>query len=262
MKFSCLFITYIGDVTFGWDTMKKYPQIQTVRIEIEPDKVSKGRQWVEESVANGYDVIVTYHNSSVLGTDDPNALATAAQWWVINYNEMRKSGPFTVNLMNEWGSHKQTPQTYSSAYNDAISRVREVYSGPIVIDIPGWGQETHTAALSSPMLSDKNLILSAHVYPNGWNEAAGHSLCPDDMDELINTGRPCLIGEFGTEGAGSVDVKAVVNRAKSVGFDGVFAWAWNGDGGVMNMVDPAWYNNPKATSYTTNSYFQDLISLL
>ncbi|NLP58412.1 hypothetical protein [Lutibacter sp. B1] len=29
-----------GNVTIGWDLMKTYPGIETVRIEIEPDKVS------------------------------------------------------------------------------------------------------------------------------------------------------------------------------------------------------------------------------
>jgi mannan endo-1,4-beta-mannosidase len=78
----------------------------------------------------------------------------------------------------------------------------------------------------------------------------------------MSTGRPCIIGEFGTEGEGAVDVEAVVNHAKSIGFESVLAWAWNGDGGVMNMVNPAWYDNPTSSTYTENSYFEDVIGML
>jgi len=59
------------------------------------------------------------------------------------------------------------------------------------------------------------------------------------MDELKNTGRPCMIGEYGTHGGSGTDVGSVVNRAKQLGFP-VLAWAWNGDGGDMNMVKPSW----------------------
>ena len=50
--------------------------------------------------------------------------------------------------MNEWGSHTISSASYASAYNSAISIVRTVYSGSIIIDIPGWGQETYTAAVA------------------------------------------------------------------------------------------------------------------
>jgi len=44
-----------------------------------------------------------------------------------------------------------------------------------------------------------------------------------------------MIGEFGTHGDGGVDVGSVVSRATQLGFP-VLAWAWNGDGGNLNMV--------------------------
>ena len=251
-----------GNVTFGWSLMKSYPQIKTVRIEIEPDKVTQGKDWISQAKSNGYEVIATYHNWGVLGSDDPNTLMSAANWWVANYYTLSSAGSFTVNLMNEWGSHNQTPNSYADAYNKAISTLRKVYSGSVIIDIPGWGQESKTAAQASPMLTDSNIILSAHVYPGGWNNGNNNWVQPSDMDQLKSTGRPCIIGEYGTHGDGSCKVVDCVNRAKSLGFQSVLAWAWNGDGGDMNMVSPSWSQNSQSTQYSPTSYFWEVIGLL
>ena len=250
-----------GNVTFGWNVMKKYSQIKQLRIEIEPDKVVQGKKWIQDAHNQGYQLIVTYHKYVALGSDDENEIIAAANWWVANYEYLKpKGGDFTINLINEWGSHSQSAATYSKAYNTAVAIVRTVYSHDIIIDISGWGQNTHVAAQASPMLSDTKLILSAHIYPQGNQE--GHYNNNADMDELKGTGRPCIIGEFGTIGNGGVDVYGVVTHAKSIGFLGVYAWAWNGDGGDMNMMSPKWVDNPVATTYDENDYFYELIGLL
>jgi mannan endo-1,4-beta-mannosidase len=251
-----------GNVTFGWELMKSHSQIKTVRIEIEPDKVSQGKEWISQATKQGYTVIVTYHKSAVLGSDNSQELQAAADWWVKNYAFLSGAGTFTVNLMNEWGSHNQSPNSYSSAYNSAISTLRKVYSGNVIIDLPGWGQETTTASKASSLLQDKKIIFSAHIYPGAWNQAKNRWVQSSDMDELKATGRTCIIGEYGTRGDGSCDVVQVINRAKSIGFSAVLAWAWNGDGGDMNMVTPSWSKNPTATTYTETSYFWEVISLL
>lgn len=48
--------------------------------------------------------------------------------------------------MNEWGDHTITASAYAQAYNAAIAIVRQVYSGKIVIDAPGWGQAAQITA--------------------------------------------------------------------------------------------------------------------
>eukprot|EP01123_Difflugia_compressa_P004477 TRINITY_DN15903_c0_g1_i1.p1 TRINITY_DN15903_c0_g1~~TRINITY_DN15903_c0_g1_i1.p1 ORF type:complete len:278 (-),score=42.02 TRINITY_DN15903_c0_g1_i1:51-884(-) len=250
-----------GSVTFGWDLMHQYKQITTVRIEIEPFvNIDQAVSWIREANTQGYNVIATYHRYQDNGSDDPNALMNGANWWVQNWDKL-KDVNFTVNLMNEWGSHNQNSDTYSNAYNNAISKVRQVYSGPIIIDIPGWGQETRVASEASPKIKDQSIIFSAHIYPNGWNQGAGHSVQPGDMDELKNTGRHCIIGEFGP-GSGPVDVSAVVSHAKQIGFLGVIGWAWNGDGGSLNMCTPSWSQNARASSYSQTSYFYEIMNLL
>lgn len=251
-----------GAVTFGWDLMKNVPEIKSVRIEIEPDKVSQAWDWIHQATSHGYKVIATYHKYTVLGSDDPKDLKDAGHWWANNYKYLSGAGPFTVNLMNEWGSHEQTVNSYSSAYNSAISLVRSVYNGPIILDIPGWGQNTVVAKKSAAKITDKNIIFSAHIYPQGWNAGANRNVVPSDIDDLVDSGRDCLIGEYGTGGDGPVDVIAVVNHAKKVGCLGILAWAWNGDGGKMNMVQPTWSNNPTSSSYSKSNYFKDVVGPL
>ncbi|MGF6849732.1 hypothetical protein QFZ51_004967 [Chitinophaga sp. W3I9] len=69
-----------------------------------------------------------------------------------------------------------------------------------------------------------------------------------------------MVGEFGT-GSGSANWSGLTNYAKSKGWT-VLGWAWNGDGGSLNMVTPSWATNPTATSFSTNSYFTTIYSLL
>jgi hypothetical protein len=40
------------------------------------------------------------------------------------------------------------------------------------------------------------------------------------------------------------------------------AWAWNGDGGSMNMVTPSWAQNATATSFSLSSYFSTVYTHL
>lgn len=249
-----------GNPNFGWSLMKQQTKIRTVRIEIEPDKVTQAKSWISQAKSNGYTVIATYHKAAVLGSDNAADLNAAANWWKANYANLASSGSFTINLMNEWGSHNISANAYAAAYNTAISIVRQVYSGAIIIDIPGWGQETATASAAAKgynggtKISDTNYILSAHIYPGAYNQAKGRYVIASDLDDLATGGRPCIIGEFGNQGGSGADWSGIVDYAKSKGWT-VLGWAWNGDGGGMNMVSPSWASNGGATSFSLSSYF-------
>lgn len=253
-----------GNPNFGWSLMKQQVKIKTVRIEIEPDKVAQGKNWIAQAKANGYAIIATYHKSAVLGSDNTAELTAAANWWKTNYATL--GGGFTINLMNEWGSHNLSANSYAVAYNNAISIVRQVYGGPIIIDCSGYGQETAIAAsavkgFNSTRLTDTNIVLSVHIYPNGYNQALNHNLQRSDLDDLASAGRPCLVGEFGWAPAGPVNWQDLVGYGKAKGWT-VLGWAWNGDGTGMNMVNPAWSSNGAATSFTLSSYFSPVYNLL
>lgn len=252
-----------GNPNVDWALMKQETNIKTVRIEIEPDKATQAKTWIAQAKTNGLTVIATYHKYTVLGSDDATELTTAANWWKNNYAAL--GGNFIINMMNEWGSHNITPAAYATAYNSAIAIVRTVYSGPIVIDIPGWGQETFTAyqavKISNPVIADTNIILSAHIYPNGWNQGRNHNIQPSDLDDITNTGRRGIVGEFGNGATGNVDWAACVDKAKLKGWP-VLGWCWNGDGGAMNMVQPSWASNATANSFTLSAYFSVIYNKL
>lgn len=256
-----------GNCDLGWDLMNQKANIKTVRIEVEPGQETNAKRWISEAKANGKTVIVTYHKSKVLGSDNTAELDAAATWWKNNYASL--GGGFTVNLINEWGSHNITSAAYASAYNSAISTVRTVYDGKIIIDIPGWGQETATAACAVKgcnggiKINDVNIILSAHIYPGSYNQGKGRYMNTSDIDDLASAGRVCMIGEFGNIGGSGADWYAITSYAKSKGWT-ILGWAWNGDGLGMNMITPQFqaYTAGSPKTYSTTSYFNTVYNLL
>uniref|UniRef100_A0A914HLL0 Uncharacterized protein n=1 Tax=Globodera rostochiensis TaxID=31243 RepID=A0A914HLL0_GLORO len=257
-----------GNVSLGFALMKSAaPKVQTVRIEVEPTvPISLAVSWISEAVNNGYAVIVTYHKATVLGSNSANELLQGANWWKANYNKLKKAGNFVVNLMNEWGDHSISAKDYATAYNDALKVVRKVYSGTVIIDAPGWGQEPQTVknailGVGGVKISDTNIIPSLHIYPDAYNHGKGQWLNTSDIDDLASAGRSLIIGEFGSLPAGSVDWAGIVSYAKSKGYT-ILGWAWNGDGYGMNMAQPSWSNQPGATSFTKSAYFNTIYNLL
>jgi hypothetical protein len=82
-----------------------------------------------------------------------------------------RSRSFTINIMNEWGSHGITAREFADGYNAAIGTIRGVYSGPLIIDVPGYGQETAVAASAVKGFNtggvgilDTNIVVSIHIY--------------------------------------------------------------------------------------------------
>lgn len=256
-----------GQVSFGWPLMRKHKAIKAVRIEIEPSvDIQIAKSWIAAAIKNGYEVIATYHKYKVLGSNNPKDLVDAASWWKTNYDTLAKAGSFYINLMNEWGDHQLSANAYAQACNSAIDIVRNVYQGPVILDCPGWGQETTVAAAAIAgtdgiKIMDSNIILSVHIYPVGWNKAENHYLQKSDLDKLEAAGVPCMVGEFGALPEGKVDWRALVKYAKMLGWP-VFGWCWNGDGGSMNMVSPKWAEQPSAQNFKTNDYFDQVYSLI
>lgn len=265
-----------GEQDLGWDLMSQHSDISTVRIEIEPPSwgeahndltLSDVRRWIDEANANGYQVVATCHHWPNNGSGDTQDLQDAANWWANNYATLAQNSDFIINVHNEWGSHDTTRSTFASAYNNAISTIRSntSYTGPLVIDIPGYGQEYQVAADAAGDINDSNVILSGHIYPSAWNSDKGRWVNTSDLDYLDNNagGYPCIIGEFGSNMDGQADWSGLVDHAKSLGWP-VLGWAWNGDGSSdpMNMTGPYWGDDCSATSYSKTSYFDTVYNKL
>jgi len=244
-----------GHVNIGWELMRLYPEIEAVRIEIEPYRVQQARDWIREAHENGYQVIATYHNSQKLGTDDKQELINAANWWGNYYSTLSSSGPIIINLMNEWGSHNISPTDYANAYNEVIATVRTFYSDPLIIDVPGFGQATQIAADAYQYFDDENIIYSIHVYTSAFNIEQGRWLTHEDLAYLDATGADCMVGEFCDSSAGGSDWCSIIDHCFANGWP-LFGWAWNGDGSNMNMVEPHWQDEPLATIFQPTEFMK------
>jgi hypothetical protein len=277
-----------GNNDLGWTLMLQDTRIRAVRIEIEPGQEVNGQRWISEAFAAGYAVIATYHKSSALASDLDQELILAASWWAAYYGSLAQSRPLIINIMNEWGSNAIAPDHFARAYNQAIQTIRNVYSGLLVIDVPGSGQAVQIACNAvSPSaatpIADNNIALSIHVYPGAWNPANNNStlngaMVRSDLDALAATGLKCVVGEFGFDGLpGRTQWDDLVLYAKNLGWP-VFGWAWNGDGSGsqppaqdMNMVQPASpYPNPhfvpyasgQSATYVRTPYYDIVANLL
>ena len=250
-----------GNVSIGWDLMKTYPEIEAVRIEIEPDRASQATRWIREAQQHNYQVIATYHKSTQLGSNQVTQLQAAANWWVQHYSQFTTHGSIIINIMNEWGGHELLPTEYANAYNDAITTIRKVYDGIIIIDVPGFGHDIEIAATAYPMIQDEQIFFSLHIYPNSINVQQDNWLTIKDLDYLVSTGAPCIIGEFGARGNGGTDWCRIVEYARSHGW-AILGWAWNGDGLGMNMVSPSWLDQPRATAFEPTPYLEEMVASL
>lgn len=273
-----------GNADLGFTLMKQQSKIKTVRIEIEPTQVANAIRWIKEASDNGYTIICTYHKAAVLGSDQLQDLLDGANWWKTNYATLSASGKFYINLMNEWGSHNLSATNYAGYYNQAITIVRTVYSGTIIIDIPGYGQETYVATnavlgigTGGVKITDTNIALSTHIYPGNYvgqhsnangSFGSGSNMVKADLDYMATSGRTCLVGEFGSETNGTTDWSGLVDYAKSKAWT-ILGWSWAGDGGdgvhaQMNMISPNFQAYKSGTNYpyTTSSYFNTVYDKL
>ena len=207
------------------------------------------------------------------------------QWLVIPASPRK----FTINVCNEWGSHKMTAKQYAEAYNTACKTIRKVYLGPLILDVPGSGQETAVAASAAKgfdtggvKLTDTDIVFSVHIYKTAYVAQRNAALIgpktaaklpaegpmeTQDLDDLASAGRPCIVGEFG-EGDQSKTAAPVARPAK---WDGlvdyarktlhwpVLGWAWNGCGQGMNMMRlPNWNSSALQAVVRDPQYFNKI----
>ncbi|MCP9763712.1 hypothetical protein EGI31_12170 [Lacihabitans soyangensis] len=247
-----------GDVNAGWNYMKSFDEINAVRIEINPEagggmatQVNNAARLIKEASGYGYQIIATYHPNKLGDNSTNRDIQNAGRFWKENYAKLSSNGtaPFIINLINEWGSHDISAKNFADQVNSALDDVYDApvhprdggtgnYNKKVIIDAPGYGQETYTLKQAIPMIKANyrnKLILSAHIYP-----ACGVQNRPDnkpgpmntnDLAIMAQTGLPCILGEFGSysKGGGSADWSKMVDYARIKSWP-IFAWAWCGDG--------------------------------
>ena len=246
-----------GNVNIPFNLIHKYfSNIKTIRLEINPNymNVTKIKNLIYNLFNNNFNVIVTYHD--YLGSDNLNDLLNVANWWKNNYNYISSNFPLIINICNEYGSHNLDYIHYSEFYNKAINIIRTIYTDWLIIDIPGYGQNTNVALQASNFINDKKIVFSTHIYPMSWNNNQSRFMNTDDIDNLLNTNRPIIIGEFGT-GEGNTDVNKILLYAKSKRISLLLWGAGDGTSEPYNMelFKPSWYINPLHDNYNYTTYF-------
>jgi mannan endo-1,4-beta-mannosidase len=144
--------------------------------------------------------IVEIHNingdaSGTIVIDSALALLTSPEFKAI----IDKYKAYIIlNIANEWGDGYET---WRDTYKSAVTKLRAVgYKMPIMIDAPGWGQ--NSAAIAQYGLdilntdTCKNIIFSTHAYGKLWDYTqASYGTYETRIDNILKKGLCLVFGE-------------------------------------------------------------------
>ena len=190
----------------------------------------------------GLKAIVELHDAT--GGTTTDSLNTCVNYWVRSdvLTVMKNHPKAWLNIANEWGPANST--VWRDGYKSAISKIRTAgYTGTIVIDAGGWGQDKNDILNYALDVynsnTNKNVIFSIHMY-GSWNNNS-------DIDSFLSSckskGIPIIIGEFGYNyNSGNnnlgckVDVAHLLSYCKQnkIGF---LAWSWAGNDSANAWLD-------------------------
>lgn len=201
--------------------------------------------------------IVEYHSGTC--QNDPSYLQSIVDMWVdpTNVAWLQALERYTIlNIANEWGPNSTV---WRDAYVTAVTRLRAAgIKNLLVIDagecgnvaetITSWGREIFD---SDP---EKNIAFSVHMYTYWYDPgdpAIGSwgGLQPYDMnaelDAVVATGLPVIVGEFGWDAADSIPYSTrpamQLYEAHRVGW---LAWSWNQNSDpLLDLVNGYQYNS-------------------
>lgn len=151
-----------------------------------------------------------------------------------------------INIANEWGNNELTPEYWRDAYKKCISQLRSSgYQSTIVIDAPGWGQNSEPILSYAQELIEfdslHNLLFSIHMY-GSWNNEAK---IEKDLKEANHLSIPIIVGEFGynyNKGDNNLNCKVNHQKILQVCTDldiGYLAWSWTGNNEENKWLDLA-----------------------
>jgi mannan endo-1,4-beta-mannosidase len=187
--------------------------------------------------------------SNVTCKDDSgpgSAFATAVGQWVARASLFKPYEKYMLlGIANEWGPSDSAD--WRDAYIDAVAALRDAgYLCTLVIDAGGCGQDVSDIAKYAQAVYDSdpqhNIMFDEHIYGMWGTQATGLENWQTDLaqgfDQLLDTGLPLLIGEFGPgrdigPSPTMMTPGTIIQAANDHGF-GWLAWAWDdgyGSGG-------------------------------
>jgi mannan endo-1,4-beta-mannosidase len=204
---------------------------------------------------------------AVLGSVVANWVATASSWTALNKYQI-------INIANEWGPSNST--VWRDSYISAIASMRAAgYSGTLLIDSGGWGQDPNdllnysTAVFNSD--PQKNVMFAFHFYGllSGYSTVAEMNTIFSDLAALsASQGMVFAITEFGPgkdigPSPTMVTPGQVITAAEAYGL-GWLAWAWDDNDLAGCMSDNNWFSMTYSCgAYTQTSdltaYGQDIV---
>jgi mannan endo-1,4-beta-mannosidase len=197
--------------------------------------VSKLDAALSNAIANQMIPMVTLNDA----TGDLTKLPLEVDYWVrsdVVAAIAKYEDKALVNIANEAGNGTVTQAEFTSAYQSAITRMREAgIHTPLVIDGSSWGQDIDMLQAVGPGLLDfdpeHNLIFSVHMY---WNDASGARVTRE-ISESVNMNLPLIVGEFAQHAVAGCSASpfayTVLMSVANSSEIGVMPWSW---GGVVN----------------------------
>jgi mannan endo-1,4-beta-mannosidase len=198
--------------------------------------------WTSEGTAAELDVAIQNAVAQKLipmienhdATGDLTKVPAVVDYWTRDdvVAVLKKHAPYLLlNIANEAGESNTSPQTFSSTYETAITRIREAgVTVPLVIDAPAWGQDIDVLQAAGPGLMEhdpeENLLFSVHMW---WNDATGARVT-SELEESVQMGLPLIVGEFAQHAVYLCDESpfaygVLLTEAEKHGI-GWLAWSW------------------------------------
>jgi mannan endo-1,4-beta-mannosidase len=213
---------------------------------------------ITNAVAEKLVPIVEHHGA----TGDLSKLPETVDYWTgsdVVAVLAKHASYLLLNVANESGDGAVTPEAFSAAYQDAITRIRDTgLTLPIVIDAPSWGQDIDMLQATGPALiehdPEHNLLFSVHMW---WSDAAGDRVTAE-LAETVTLGLPLIVGEFAQHAVSGCNTapfnyQMLLQQAQTHEI-GWLAWSWgavtNGDcadQGAFDMTTGGLFGSWKET---------------
>ena len=196
------------------------------------------KQIIDRCKALGLKPIPELHD--VTGGTNPADIERMVNYWIGCKTVLSKD--IWINIANKWGPTGGT--LWRDAYKNAISKIRAAgLNNPLVIDAPGWGQDSQCIkAYGRELLNHdplRNIVFSIHMYDR-WNDPAK---VRTELTAIKQLGLPVIIGEFGYNYQNGnnnlncrVDAAALITICKELGI-GYLAWSWCGNNSENAWLD-------------------------
>lgn len=256
-----------NDVPASIASLRANTNVNALRIVVSDGSNGYGRGETPEALWKGMveacidnDIIPMIEIHDYTGSNNPNDLNKAAQWYVKHATYLKSANikkHILINIANEWSSDDVAKSDatggtsiWLNAYKTAISTIRNAgISTTLVVDAPGYAQDRYDAqniredgpaimAHDATLLGGKaNIMFSIHMYCLWASNFSDGPSDPAILNTIKNTLKiPIMVGEFGFEHPGSttdgqkcnIDELYLMQQGATAGF-GWFAWSQKGD---------------------------------